>query len=160
RYLAAAGRDGAVHVWNLAGGGGVAATSVLAERGHTAQVTTLAFSPDGRRLASSGDAGAIKLWALPAGREVLTLPGHADRVIRVVAFSPDGRRLVSAGSEVIIWEAADRTPEGRAARIRAAAARAPAWHERESRQCLEARDWFGGAFHLSRLLELRPGQER
>src|SRR5262249_36998243 len=128
RYLAAAGRDGAVHVWDLAGGAG-AATTILAERRHPARGPTLAFSPDGPRPGSGGGARAIKPWALPAGREVLTLRGHADRLIRVVAFSPDGRRLVSGGGEVIVWEATDRTPEGRAARLRAAVARAPAWHE-------------------------------
>ncbi len=158
RYLAAAGRDGAVHVWDLAGGGAEAATSLLAERGHPAPVTTLSFSPDGCRLASGGADGAIKLWALPAGREVLTLRGHPDRNIRAIAFSPEGRRLVSGGGEIIVWETADRTPEGRAARIRAATARAPAWHQREADQCLKARDWFGRAFHLSHLIELRPGE--
>jgi hypothetical protein len=90
---------------------------------------------------------------------VLTLRGHSDRVVRVVAFSSDGRRLVSASGEILVWEAADLTPEGRAARISAVTARAPAWHEREAGQCLKARDWFGRVFHLSRLLELRPGQE-
>jgi WD40 repeat protein/tetratricopeptide (TPR) repeat protein/tRNA A-37 threonylcarbamoyl transferase component Bud32 len=76
-------------------------------------VNDLAFSPDGRRLASCGgfQPGDVKVWDTVTGQAVLTLPGHASTV-GAVAFSPDGRRLVSGGErareqgEVKVWDAA------------------------------------------------------
>jgi WD40 repeat protein/serine/threonine protein kinase len=69
-------------------------------RGHAA----LAFSPDGKRLASaSGDGRTVKVWDASTGQEILSLKGVTN-----VAFSPDGKRLASASydSTVRLWDAA------------------------------------------------------
>jgi WD40 repeat protein/serine/threonine protein kinase len=74
-------------------------------RGHTKGVSSVAYSPDGKRLASASGDGTIKLWNVETGREVRTLRGHTALVVHV-AFSRDGRRLasVSADRTVKVWD--------------------------------------------------------
>jgi WD40 repeat protein/serine/threonine protein kinase len=70
--------------------------------GHGAQC--VAFSSDGKRLATGGSDQAIKIWDIDSGQEILTLRGHTDWV-QGIAFTPDGRRLVSCGDRTVrIWD--------------------------------------------------------
>jgi dipeptidyl aminopeptidase/acylaminoacyl peptidase len=74
--------------------------------GHTADVICIAFSPDGRRIATTSYDRTVKLWDTATGREVFTLRGHTNDVI-ALAFSPDGNRIVSADVDHTdrVWDA-------------------------------------------------------
>src|SRR5881275_2036970 len=78
---------------------------VLRLNGHKESVNTVAWSPDGRRLASSSHDGTVKLWDLATGQEERSLQGHSVLVHRVV-FSPDGKRLASSSMDttVKLWD--------------------------------------------------------
>ena len=62
----------------------------------TGYVGRVAFSPDGRRLATAnGSGGIVQLWDAHTGQPAGTLAGHTDSVIET-AFSPDGRQLAAS----------------------------------------------------------------
>lgn len=68
------------------------------------RVWSVAFSPDGKKLATACSDRAVRVWNTDDGRCLLTLRGHADEVWSV-AFSPDGRTLASGGKDgsVLLW---------------------------------------------------------
>lgn len=62
---------------------------IAVQKGHSADITTLAFSPDSRLLASSGKDHLIKLWHVPTGKEMASFVSGADNEITGLAFSAE-----------------------------------------------------------------------
>jgi WD40 repeat protein len=87
--------------------------------GHRSSVNSVAFSPDGKRMASSSCDGAVKLWDSESGKLRTTLEGHSDSgkpvnllkghfrsSVNSVVFSPDDKRLASGSQNgtVKLWD--------------------------------------------------------
>jgi WD40 repeat protein len=74
---------------------------------HTACVSPMAFSPDGKTLARGSEDNTIKLWDVAKGNELATLKGHTDKVLSL-AFSADGKMLASGSADktIKLWDAA------------------------------------------------------
>jgi hypothetical protein len=98
--------DNTAKVWEAETG-----RELLTLRGHTSPVTSVALSPDGRRLLTGSGDNTAKVWDAQTGRELLTLRGHTSGVSSV-AFSPDGRRLFTwdGRGEMRAWSAEDGKP--------------------------------------------------
>lgn len=75
--------------------------------GHSNSVTSVAFSPDGTRVATASVDRTAKLWDTATGAEILTFTGHNDRLTSV-AFSPDGTQVITGSGDgtARIWSVA------------------------------------------------------
>ena len=71
---------------------------------HGGLVRAIAFSSDGKRLASAGHDGTVSVWEVPTGRELFRFRGHGGDVM-CVAFSADGKVVASGGADgaVRLW---------------------------------------------------------
>ena len=72
---------------------------IVLQTGHTADVLSVAFSPDGRYIVSGGLDNTVRLWERETGKQVRIFEGHTSWVFSV-AFSPDGRYIVSG---IVVW---------------------------------------------------------
>ncbi|KAF2477359.1 uncharacterized protein BDR25DRAFT_205684, partial [Lindgomyces ingoldianus] len=74
--------------------------------GHTGSVWAIAFSPDGKQLASASGDTMVKLWDAGSGALLQTLEGHTG-FVGAIAFSPDGKQLASASGDTMVklWDA-------------------------------------------------------
>lgn len=120
RYLAAGGTDSggyAIKLWQVSDGTSlITPTLRFTITASMGRVRSLAFSTDGRYLASGNDDRLVWLWRVSDGTSLITPTlvftgtGHTSAVLSV-AFSPDGQYLVSgSGKEVVVRRASDGTP--------------------------------------------------
>ena len=70
-------------------------------RGHSAPITGLAFSQNGKILISSSEDKTIKIWQLQTGKSIFNCTGHRDS-ITAITLSPDGQTLASCSSDQTI----------------------------------------------------------
>jgi WD40 repeat protein len=95
-------KDATAKLWEVGTGKQLAALN-----GHTGKVYCVAFSPDGKTVASGGEDGVVKLWDAATGKERRSLNGHSG-VVRSVAFAPDGKMLASGSLDktIKLWDVA------------------------------------------------------
>jgi len=103
--IASAGLDKTVRIWNANTG-----SEIRTLRGHgdsplmadfISPVASVAFSPDGKLVASGSYDYTVKLWDVETGAELMTIDKHSS-LVNDVAFSPDGKRIASASSDSTI----------------------------------------------------------
>ena len=150
RFLASAGGDNSIRLWEPATG-----REVKVLRGHLAAVRALAFSSNSRVLASGGSDNTVRVWDTSSGQELKALPSRFGAT-RAVAFSPDGQLLATAGDDGTLgiwdWSAAKelKAIKGRAVGIVFAVSFSPDGKTIAS----------GGSDNLVHLWDLASGLER
>ena len=93
--LAVAGVNDSIELWDTKSG------QLLGSFvGHKQNVTTIAFCPDGKTLATSSDDSTLKFWNLGSQQELLTIR-RLGGAFRALTFSPDGGALVAGTSSMV-----------------------------------------------------------
>jgi eukaryotic-like serine/threonine-protein kinase len=93
--------------------------TLLVDYPSTQGIWAMAWSPNGKYIASSGEDPAVHIWDATTGKEVFTYTGHVGKgtypFVATLAWSPDGSRIVSASSisdqngsrpDIQVWEVA------------------------------------------------------
>ena len=104
RYIAVSGRFEAFKLYDASG------KLMRAFAGHTGRTRYVAFSPDGKQIASTSEDGTLRLWETTSGQAVRVLQAKNKRGFAQAFFSPDGKRLAALGDSVLyIWSVSDGT---------------------------------------------------
>ena len=79
-------------------------------KGYGGAIRSVAFSPDGKKIATCGDGNVARIWDAESAKELIKLEGHESELfnggVRSVAFSPDGKKIVTGGCDctIRIWD--------------------------------------------------------
>ena len=75
---------------------------------HIDAVFAVAFSPDGKHLASGSQDRSVKIWDIASGQRLYTL-GDATDGLTSIAYSPSGKQIAAAGYDktIYVWEVGD-----------------------------------------------------
>lgn len=94
-----------LHAWEWYYLDALSRQELLTIRADSNGLRSVTWSPDGRRLATGGTDGDVKIWDAVSGHEVARLGNPTGQVL-AVAWCPDGRRLASAGKDetVKVWD--------------------------------------------------------
>lgn len=100
KYIASAGHDKVVHVWDTTTG-----QIIHSYHGHTEAIWSLAWSPDSRSLISAGADEVVQIWEATTGYPLSSYTEHQG-TIRSVAWSPNGLQIASTGDDktVNVWD--------------------------------------------------------
>ncbi len=136
-----------LRVWDIETG-----TLLATLWGHTAGVTALCLTPDGKRLVSASEDRTLIVWDLAAGKALRTLSGHTAN-ITAVGVTPDGQSVISASEDhtLNVWDLSRQihpTQPGHTAAVRAIAVTS------DGRHAVSASD-----DHTLRVWDLRPDGE-
>jgi len=103
--LLASAEEDTVRLWEVATG-----TEIRRLQGHEHSIWSVAFSPDGKSLASGSYDKTVRLWDIATGTEIRRFHGH-EHSIWSVAFSPDGESLASGSYDrtIRLWKVATGT---------------------------------------------------
>jgi WD40 repeat protein/serine/threonine protein kinase len=102
RHVLVAARDGSLTLWDRISG-----TEIRRFLGHTAGLTSVAVSPDGRTALSTSSDQTARLWDIESGKELHRLDRHND-VVWAGCFSADGKHVLTGGRDGTgrLWEVA------------------------------------------------------
>ncbi|MEH2316851.1 MAG: ribosome assembly protein 4, partial [Nostoc sp.] len=100
QQLASASYDKTIKIWDVSSG-----QLLKTLTGHSSEVYSVAYSPNGQQLASASYDKTIKIWDVSSGQLLKTLTGHSSEVYSV-AYSPNGQQLASASYDktIKIWD--------------------------------------------------------
>jgi WD40 repeat protein len=103
RMVVAAAAEKEVTVWSIE-----SERQLTTLRGHQGLVTSLSFTPEGRRLVSGSRDGTVKVWDWASAAELQVLPGH-EREVRSLLVMPDGEHVItgSGSGRLRFWRFKD-----------------------------------------------------
>lgn len=99
-YLASAGHDGTIQVWEATTG------EVRTQYGeYTHAIWSVMWSPNGKYIASAGADALLKVWSVAPSKEVAMHTRH-QKIIRAISWSPDSTFIATAGDDTVVhrWD--------------------------------------------------------